>query len=75
METCIESKTDSKVARNQEAESVVKTILREKSPPEKSTNFHEIQRNFNDSENVKKVDYLLKIPILKIIIMKIIVYV
>ena len=24
---------------------------REKPPPEKSTNFHEIQRNFHDSEN------------------------
>ena len=30
-------------------ENLLKTISHEKSPPEKSTNFHEIQRNFHDS--------------------------
>ena len=49
-ETCIKSKVDSKVWRNKETKSVGKTTSRETSPPEKSTNFHEIQRNFYDSE-------------------------
>ena len=51
IETCIEYKNNSKVARNEETKSVGKTNSREKAPPEKSTNFHEIQRNFHDSEN------------------------
>ena len=49
--TCVEYKIDSKVARNEETESPGKTNSREKPPPEKSTNFCEIQRNFHDSEN------------------------
>ena len=56
IETFIEYKIDSKVARNEETESVGKTNYREKPPPEKSTNFHEIQRNFHDSENDNKED-------------------
>ena len=51
IETCIEYKIDSKVARNEETESVGKANSREKPPPEKSTKFHEIQRNFSDTEN------------------------
>ena len=59
IETCIEYKIDSKVARNEEIESVGKTNSwsvgktnsREKPPPGKSTNFHEIQINFHNSEN------------------------
>ena len=51
IETCTEYKIDSKIARNEETESVGKTNSREKPPPEKSANFHEIQRNFHDSEN------------------------
>ena len=51
MKTCIESIADSKFLRNQDTETVGKTTpSREKPPPEKSTNFHEIQRNFHDSE-------------------------
>ena len=33
-----------------------KKSYREKPSPEKSTNFHEIQRNFHDSENDNKED-------------------
>ena len=51
IETCIEYKIDSKVARNEETESVGKKSSREKSPPEKSTNFHEIQKNFHNIKN------------------------
>ena len=51
IETCIEYKIDSKVARNEETESVGKTNSREKPPPEKSAKFHEIQRNFCNTEN------------------------
>ena len=51
IETCIEYKIDSKFTRNEETESVGKTNSRERPPPEKSTNFHEIQRKFHDSEN------------------------
>ena len=51
IQTCIEYKIDSKVARNEETESIGKTNSRKKPPPEKSTNFYEIQRNFHDSEN------------------------
>ena len=50
-EACTKSKVDSKVWRSKETKSVGKTTLRETSPPGKSTNFHEIQRNFYDSEN------------------------
>ena len=39
------------MARNEETESLGKTNSREKPPPEKSTKFPEIQRNFHDSEN------------------------
>ena len=39
------------ISNNEETESVGKTNSREKPPPEKSANFHEIQRNFHDSEN------------------------
>ena len=46
IEICIEYKIDSKVPRNEETESVGKT-----NRPEKSTKFHEIQRNFRDIEN------------------------
>ena len=51
IETCTEYKIDSKIARNEETESVGKTNSCEKPPPEKSANFLEIQRNFHDSEN------------------------
>ena len=51
IETCIEYKIDSKIARNEETESVGKRNSREKPPPGKSINFHEIQINFHDSEN------------------------
>ena len=51
IETCIESKIDSKVTRKEEAESIGKTTSREKPPPEKSTNFHKIQINFHNREN------------------------
>ena len=51
IETCIEYKTDSKVTRNKETEYVGKTNSCEKPPPEKSTNFHKIQRNFHDTKN------------------------
>ena len=53
IETCIVSKIDSKVARNKKTEFVkkIKITSSEKHPPEKSTNFHEIQRNMHDSEN------------------------
>ena len=47
----IELIADSKVARIEETESVGKTNSREKPPPEKSTNFYEIQRKFHDREN------------------------
>ena len=51
MKTCSESKADSKFLRNQETETVGKTTpSRQKPPPEKSTNFNEIQRNFHNSE-------------------------
>ena len=53
IETCIEYKIDSIVARNEETESVGKTSTRQKPSPEKSTNFQEIQRNFHGSE----IDY------------------
>ena len=46
----IELIADSKVARNEETESVGKTNSCEK-PPEKSTNFYEILRKFHDREN------------------------
>ena len=49
--TCTESKIDSKVARNEETESVGKAISREKPPPEKLGNYHENQRNIYDIEN------------------------
>ena len=45
--TCTESKIDSKVARNEETESV----SREKPPPEKLGKYHENQRNICDIEN------------------------
>ena len=47
------SKIDSKVTRNKKTEFVkkIKITSSEKHPPEKSTNFHEIQRNMHDSEN------------------------
>ena len=51
IETCIVSKIDSKVARNKKTECVKKITSSEKHPPEKSTNFQEIQRNMHDSEN------------------------
>ena len=51
IETCIESKIASKDARNEAPESVGKAISHEKPSPEKSTIFHEIQRNVHDSEN------------------------
>ena len=51
IETCILSKINSKVARNKKTEFVKKITSSEKYPPEKSTNFHEIQRNMHDSEN------------------------
>ena len=51
IQTCIEYRIDSKVGRNEETESVGKTNSREKPPPEKSTNFYEIQRKFHDREN------------------------
>ena len=51
IQTCIEYRIDSKVGRNEETESVGKTNSREKPPPEKSTNFSEIQRKFHDREN------------------------
>ena len=50
-----------KVARNEETRFVGKTNLREKPPLEKSTNFHEIQRNFHDSENVNNEENKLTI--------------
>ena len=76
IETLIEYKIDSKVARNEQTESVGKTNSLEKSPPEKSTNFHEIQRNFQDSENDNNEEnQLLQKLIFQIIIMKIIAYV
>ena len=49
--TCTESKIDSKVARNEETESVGKAISREKPPPEKLGKYHENQRNIYDIEN------------------------
>ena len=51
IETFIEYKIDSKVARNEETESVGEKNSREKPPPEKLTNYHKIQRNFHCSEN------------------------
>ena len=51
IETFIEYKIDSKVARNEETESVGKNNSYEKPPPEKSTTFRKIQRNFYDCEN------------------------
>ena len=51
IETFIEYKIDSKVARSEEAESAGETNSREKPPPEISKNFHEMQINFHDSEN------------------------
>ena len=76
IETLIEYKIDSKVARNEQTESVGKTNSLEKSPPEKSTNFHEIQRNFQDSENDNNEEnQLLQKLIFQIIIMKIIAYI
>ena len=51
IETCTEYKIDSKITRNEETESVEKTISREKPPPEKSADFLKIQRNSQDSEN------------------------
>ena len=76
IETCIDSKTDSKVARNGETESAGKTThmrnLHQRN--------HQIFTNFREIFTivkmiiVNKIDYLLKIPILKIIIMKIIAY-
>ena len=50
IETFIDYKIDSKIARNKETESVRKRNLHQKPPPEKSPNSHEIQRSFNDSE-------------------------
>ena len=50
IETFIEYKIDGKIARNKETESIGKINSREKPPPEKSTSFHKIQRNFHDSE-------------------------
>ena len=51
IDTCIESKINSKVASNEETESVGKTNPHEKPPTEKSTNIHEIQRNSHNGEN------------------------
>ena len=51
IETCTEYKIDSKITRNEETESVGKTISCEKPPPEKSADFLKIQRNSQDSEN------------------------
>ena len=51
IETCTEYKIDSKITRNEETESVEKTISREKPPTEKSADFLKIQRNSQDSEN------------------------
>ena len=50
-ETCIKYKIDNKVARNEATESAGKSNSREKLPPQKSTIFHQIQRNFHGSEN------------------------
>ena len=43
IETCIEYKINSKIARNEETESVGKTNSREKPLPEKSVNFHRVK--------------------------------
>ena len=51
IESFIEFKIDSKIARNEEIESVGKTNSREEPLPEKSANFYEIKINFHDSEN------------------------
>ena len=56
IETCTEYKIDSKVARNEETESVGKTTLCQKRSAEKWTNFHDIHRNFHDSENGNNKD-------------------
>ena len=48
IETCIESKIGCKLVTKKETELVGKSSYREKPPPEISTNFHEIQRNFHD---------------------------
>ena len=56
---------------------IEKANSREKPPPEKSTNFHKIQRNFHNSENNNNEENRLKIkiPTLKIIILKITAYI
>ena len=51
IEICIAYIIYSKVGRNEETESVRKTNLNDKPTPEKSTNYYEIQRNFEESEN------------------------
>ena len=51
IETFTEYKIDCTVTRNEETEYVGETNSCEKPPSEKSTNFHEIQRNFHESEN------------------------
>ena len=56
-ETFIEYQIDSKVARNEET--VGKTNSHEKPPQERSTNCHEIQRNFHDSENDNEENQLI----------------
>ena len=56
-ETFIEYKIDSKVARIEET--VGKTNSHEKPPQERSTNCHEIQRNFHDSENDTEENQLI----------------
>ena len=56
---------------------IEKANSRGKPPPEKSTNFHKIQRNFHNSENNNNEENRLKIkiPTLKIIILKITAYI
>ena len=54
LKLAIEDKIDSKVVRNEETESAGKRNSREKPPPEKSTNFHEVQRYFHDNDNDNK---------------------
>ena len=51
IETFIEYKIDIKVARNKETESVGKANSHEKTPPEKLSDFQEIQRNVQDNWN------------------------
>ena len=54
LKLAIEDKIDSKVVRNEETESAGKRNSPEKPPPEKSTNFHGVQRNFHDNHNDNK---------------------